>query len=480
MMTEIYSYEHKGQVVGLTWSTDGSQLFSASFDGAIRSWRKDKIETFRETRVSAANENFDGTIWSLDWSAAQNGLITAEAAGIVLTTSDSDRRLVGKKISAVEVKCSPTNNYVALREMVLSEDGKQSQPRLRVRRLDSLSDAPTLDSNIFYDGWWTYDIAWAPNGGLLAVLAGGSLTIWMIGHTAPLRTLVLGRWANAVAWLSNDELAVAYGDGNVRIFDRQPSSGEAYLPKSKAVLEAHEAYVTSISLGMTGQQFATADTDGCICIWDRSRKLIARRNIEMVAVTGGLEISFNPYLPILAYAHGGRVGLLPIENESLAHPAAAVPIDAPRSYVDELLQTLGLLQPGLQTSDEVATLWGIETVQEQAIDALLLTKQLRRIASAVQNLDQLLRDALRQLWIAPTREETLALEDIEISAHSGDDRDTTQNKVFALLTRTANDVDERKRTIAISAFALFSFRGLIRDSGAPRRTNKAISDGRTA
>jgi predicted acylesterase/phospholipase RssA/WD40 repeat protein len=460
-MTEIPSYKHTGMISSLAWSADGSQLFSASYDGAIRAWRKEKTEIVRESPVLGENDQPTAeAVWAMDWSATSGGLVASERAGIVVYHNDHVQAVIGEGISAVELKCCPTNALVALREMTFTDDGKQVVPRLRIRDLKRFSDAPILDSDVFSDpDLWTYDFAWSPNGMFLAVLAAGDVSVWLSGQRPPLQQgLPIGPWANAIAWLNDDELAVAYGDGNVRLFDRQELATSKYRAKSKAVLEAHEASVTSISIGMAGKQFATVDLDGCVCRWNESKELISKTTIDMDAHSG-LKIRFNPHFPILAFARGAEVGLLLLDDTGKTEKPAVEAINAPISPLDKILEAAGLSDHGKLTSDEVVELWRIQTVYETAIEGLLFTKQVRRIARATQELNSLLCDAIRETFVAPTREEIIALEDIEIGANRTDDRETTRHKICSLLAKAATDDDIQKRTIAICAYALFSLGG---------------------
>jgi WD domain, G-beta repeat len=461
-MTEILSYEHRGRVTGLAWSADGSRLFSTSFDGSIKVWQREKIDTIREGPVPDETTRAPKeAIWSMGRLAGQDEFIAAEQARIVHYSSGYVAKLIGEGISAVELKCSPTNALVALREIVLPDGGKQVQPRLRVRDLKRLADPPILDTDIFYDSdWWSYDIAWAPNGELLAALSGGVISVWLVGlYATRLHGLPVGRWANAIAWLNNDELVVVYGDGNIRIFDRQELGNDKYRPRSKTVLEAHEAFVTAISVGMGGAQFATADTDNCICIWDKSLQLVSKTAVDRLDAMSGLTICFNPNLSILACAQGHQISLVHLENESQARTVPADTINAPTSSLDKLLHAAGLLGYGELTSDQMAELWQVQANHQTAGEALEFTKQFRRIARTTERLDLLLCDTIRRALVAPTREEAIAVEDIELDALRTRDRETIRGKISLLLAEIANDENTGRRTAAICAYALFSVRG---------------------
>jgi hypothetical protein len=244
---------------------------------------------------------------------------------------------------------------------------------------------------------------------------------WKVGQRAvSVNKWVLGDSPRAIAWLTNNELAVTYGDGNIRVFDRLKNDAEEIHPKCKTMLEAHEASVVSISVGVGGQQFATADADGCICIWNRSYTLLAKRTVDLPDVSGGyvmsgFTLSFNPQIPILAYAQNARVGLLPLGNEHTAKQAPARPVNEP-TFFDKLLLASGLPRP-TKFSDEIKELYGFEIGFIGDSDKLLQrTRQFRRIAQALHKIDLLLCEAIRQMWVAPTREEALVLEDIEIHA----------------------------------------------------------------
>jgi predicted acylesterase/phospholipase RssA len=455
-MINTYSYEHKRRVFGLGWAVDGSHLFSASFDGEIRAWHKETISVVREPHSSTERQVIHGA----DWWARQGCFITAEQEGLFLWDGGSLPKLIGEGIEAWNLKCSPTNAFIALHESIPTHDRRGSQRRIRIRALGNLSDVSLLDSDCDRaDGWMAYDMAWAPNGDLLAVLHGPEVMIWKVGQRAvSVNTWVLGDWPRAIAWLTNNELAVTYGDGNIRVFDRLKIDAEEIHPKCKTMLEAHEAAVVSISVGVGSQQFATADADGCICIWNRSYTLLAKRTVDLPDVSGGFvmsgfTLSFNPQIPILAYAQGARVGLLPLGNEHTAKQAPAQPINEP-SFFDKLLLISGLPRPK-KFSDEIKELYSFEIGFETADEILQRTRQFRRIAQALHKIDLLLCDAIRQMWAAPTREEALALEDIELQAHGLGDHGKARNELYRLLANAFDNPDNRKRTIAICAYVLF-------------------------
>jgi len=460
-MDEIASYEHTAPVLGLTWSFDGSRLFSFSGDGAIQCWRDENVDLVREPLAGFETQRWvDDRVGAIDWSVAKGGLVTSERAGIMFYASGAAPRIViGPEIAAVDVKCSPAKELVALREMVLSHDGKQVRPRLCVRKLGSLRDPPVFDSGIFEDtSIWTYDYAWSPNGFYLAVLAGGDIIVWLAGQTvAPLRGLKPGPWANAIAWLNNNELMVVYGDGNVRSFDSSAlmSSTNFPLRKSRALLEAHEAAVGSISVGMAGRQFATADVSGRICIWDPSHRLIDTKAVDLDGASGGLKVCVNPSLPILAYAFGSKVCLVPLQEKSLFEAGIAERAKPSTSLLDSVLDLSEVRPQDVPTSDAVADHWHVERDRRTEDEALLLTKELRRIARATQTVNQWLAKSVRSLLAAPTPDETIALEDIEFKAKRSRDVAATRQALCRLVEKAITEQDAHKRSLAIYATFLF-------------------------
>jgi predicted acylesterase/phospholipase RssA len=462
-MDEISTYEHVAPVFGLTWSSDGSQLFSFSGDGTIQSWRNAKIEIVRkpltgEEGSPAVNDRVE----AIDWSATEFGLVTSERAGIVsygpIPAVAAHPVIIGPGISAVELECSPASERVALREMVISDDGKRVRPRLRLRKLGSLSEPPDLESFVFEDtNIFTYDIAWSPNG-TIAVLAGGETLLWLSGRfDLPRRGLNPGPWANAISWLNDDVLVVAYGDGNVRLFDRDQFAAGMNAPteKSRVLLEVHEAAVTSISVGMAGEQFATADIGGRICIWNKSNRLIGTKAVDMADITGGLKVCVNPCLPILAYARGSKVCLAPLKEESLFEPAIVKRTKTPPSSLDNILNVSDVRPQHLPTADTVANVWRIERDRRTEDEALLLTKGLRRIARSTQKINQMLSDTVRNIFAQPTLGEAIALEDIELKANRTRDIAVTRRMLCRLVEEATTEQDIRRRSLAIYANVLF-------------------------
>jgi predicted acylesterase/phospholipase RssA/WD40 repeat protein len=439
-------------ISALNWSADGSRLFSASYDGKVRVWQTDVVNVARNT----PNDDVKWKVLAMDWSAKRADLIIVGGAP---PSSLSAPALFGETISAADVRCSPTSNLVALREIVWMKGELNIFHAIRVRDLDRPSDSPIFEISFPDKGSRICDFAWTPNGEVLAVMVDGEVTLQLMDQSqTSTGKWKLGQWANTMAWLTNDELAVAYCDGTIRIFDRNDFITGDYLPKCKKVIEEHDSSIVSISVGMAGNQFAAIDLNGCICVWNKSHELIAKHSIDLRDSQEAVRLALNPCFPVLAYAHGTRFDFLPIDTSNNSKQNSSREGGA-TSFLDNLLQACGLPRPRTLTSEEIKDLFDFDTPCNTAEEFLQQTKQLRRIAKAFDQIDLLICAAVKQIWAAPTKDELLALKDIELQTHHSISQDATRYKIFRLFADASSNPDAGKRTIAICAYTLFALGG---------------------
>jgi serine/threonine protein kinase len=111
---------------------------------------------------------------------------------------------------------------------------------------------------------WVNDIAFAPNGIVLATAGGdGTAQIWNVQDGSVLYTLEGHEGAvNSVAFTSNSAtLATAGEDGIVQLWNVQ--DGTMFLP-----LEGHEDAVNCVVFSPDGATLATASSDGTVRLWN--------------------------------------------------------------------------------------------------------------------------------------------------------------------------------------------------------------------
>ena len=147
---------------------------------------------------------------------------------------------------------------------------------LRIRSCRSLDDPPRLDSDdVFARGSWHFGLAWHPQKPLLAVLAEHRISFALpLDGRLMNNSWVVKSFANDIAWISDDELAVAFDDANIRIYswdENNPSSFSSSLnrklAKTKVVLEAHQNSVYSIASELDSKIFVTVDIADRLHVW---------------------------------------------------------------------------------------------------------------------------------------------------------------------------------------------------------------------
>jgi hypothetical protein len=446
--------EHRGVISSVAWSDDGSTLFSGSHDGEIRKWQGDRFEVLQQSD-QADGATDQGDVWDMTWS---NGALVA-SVGVSLRAyrETGTPEVIPGVTSAVTLRSHPDTNLLALRELLYNRELGKVQPRLRIRSAGSLEASPLLDSNIFArSASWHYDFAWRPKSSVLAVLVDYKITFESPSFGDMLgQSWWVGPYANAIAWISDDELAVAFGDANIRIYswDENRHTGYDTQPRvqAKAVLEAHTSPIYAIAGGCDGQIFVSADLDGHLHLWSASGMHLGEMVSPPKESLFAARFAVHPRLPVIAMSLSNV-----LYRRSLDIRQSSVDISRPQPQPDgslsRLLNRAALSPSEILTSDDAAERWNVDRYADTASDSVTSTLHLREIARLVSQLGEVAAEAMRALWREPSHKETMALENVDL-----DPKVTTpaavKRDLGRLLVGAMATVDERMRTLALCAFA---------------------------
>ena len=260
----IRQLNHPGGATAVAFSLDGSQLFSAGYDGTAREW---DVASGKAMRTFTGAK---GTIWTLAISPKGDELATAGEDTIIrlwdLNHARAPARLSGHSRNVWSVRFSP--------------DGKQ------------------LASGGFDDSLWLWDVAshqplktlwghseaivgvdFSPDGKTLATGSDDStIRLWNARDGAPLRTIDNGTHVDTVAfspdgrWLASGghprgtiselwhELTGAGGEGDsVRLWRTSDGAMVTALP--------HPEDVTSAEFSRDGRYLLTSGEDNRFRLW---------------------------------------------------------------------------------------------------------------------------------------------------------------------------------------------------------------------
>ncbi|TVR56232.1 MAG: WD40 repeat domain-containing protein [Spirochaetaceae bacterium] len=327
------AFDIEGYVSATAWSREGVRLAVASADGPVACFNTQK--GLRE------------------WSHPGHGLGTssvtmADDGALTVTCGQDDRVLfhgaTGSPVCAgrlpgwgERVRLSTDQRYaaVASKRAVLVFDMLELPSHTRA---DGDPEIPVEPAFVF-DGHASTvtDIAWEPGTHRLAATAYGTLTIWRVGTTGPVRVF---RWQGSslvVRW-SPDKRFLATGDQDSTVHfwfikegkdlqmwgfetkvlelswdhsgrhlatggGRMPTvwdcSGQKGPEKRRPIqLERHESHVRALAFGNRTQLLASGDADGRLVLWNPigSESPVSERRLNS-AIT---QVAFSPDDSMLA------------------------------------------------------------------------------------------------------------------------------------------------------------------------------------
>ena len=244
---------HTNLVSDVSYSSDGEQLVSVSWDHTVRLWRWDG-------KLLGVFKGHDEAIYGVAFSP--DGQTIASASGdqtikLWNTQGTMLKTLSGHRSTVRAVEFSPDGQLV----VSASDDGD-----IRVWNRDG-SLRQTLVGH--HGGSSVLALAFSPDGQTLASGGGdGSIKLWPIDVSQPAKTLTGHRQAVSGVVFSPDGATIASSsrDNTIRLWNHD---GTARLE-----MRGHTASVDSVAFSHDGQRLASASRDRTIKLWSLDGRLL--------------------------------------------------------------------------------------------------------------------------------------------------------------------------------------------------------------
>jgi WD40 repeat protein len=168
-------------------------------------------------------------------------------------------------------------------------------------------DGSAFVKEIAFNSWeLVLELAWSPDGRLLAISAGEQIHLIDPSTVTILRTLEGGVWSPGLAFnRQSTRLASASRDGHVSVWD--PASGQRLIE-----IPAHNKSANSVAFHPSLDWLATSGNDGMARLWDFNR---GEKVGEMIGGSFGVPaIAFSPDGKSLALVNGDIVRLRDITS----------------------------------------------------------------------------------------------------------------------------------------------------------------------
>ncbi|MEQ9486373.1 nSTAND1 domain-containing NTPase [Coleofasciculus sp. F4-SAH-05] len=242
---------HESAVWSVSFSPDGEQIASASYDGTVRLWDKNGKEL-------AVLRGHQDRVWSVRFSPDGEKIASASEDKTVRLWDENRAELAilrGHKFWVNSVIFSPDGKQIAS----ASED---KTVRLWDKKGAELAVLRGHES-------WVWSISFSPNGEKIASASEDkTVRLWdkkgtelavMRGHES---------WVRSINFSPDGkQIAGASSDGTVRLWDENG--------KELAVLRGHEDSVRTVSFSPDGAKIASASEDGTVRLWDENGKKLA-------------------------------------------------------------------------------------------------------------------------------------------------------------------------------------------------------------
>ena len=266
---ETARFEHQGGATAVAFAPDGATLYSAGYDGKVRTW------DLGAKRAGAVFEGAGGTIWSVD--------VSPDGARIAAAGEDANIRLwqAGKAAPALTLAGHGRNIW----KVRFSPDGKRlasgSFDR-SVRLWDAATGAPlkTLEGH----EQAVVGLDFSRDGRLLATSGDDStIRLWRVEDGAALRTIDVGNHVYEVAfspdgrWLASGGRARSAlgtlwhqltGGGRMAAPVRLWRTGDAAMVAALP----HPDDVMHLDFSPDGRRLVTASEDGAARLWRLSER----------------------------------------------------------------------------------------------------------------------------------------------------------------------------------------------------------------
>ncbi len=150
-------------------------------------------------------------------------------------------------------------------------------------------------------GYYTpgLSVFWHPGGKQIAIVTyRGDVDIFDIGQQVTIKSIKSEQAATELAWNSDGLLlAAGYGDGSVKIFDRNWSVFHSY--------NLHSKYIISLDWSRDGQFIATTSLDNKVGIWNTQT-----RSSQTLSVDAPLGVHFNSTSQLLAFTQKNKLTII--------------------------------------------------------------------------------------------------------------------------------------------------------------------------
>ena len=247
---------HGGAIEEMAFSSDGSQLVSASLDGTIMNWDLRDESVLPAPRLAA---EFSILIWSVTISPDGKWVATAGEDGAVRLFNAVDfsetRLLTYAAKDALTVKFSPDSS------LLFAGNGRGEVMNWNIADATPVSDSFRAHQS---DVW---EIEFYPNGSrFVTASSDGRVRIWDMQTKA----LIVEPFANVAAnirgiQMTGNRLLVA-GDENGRLLFWDVTK-EQFLGASVA---RHDAQITDVAVQLSGSLLATIGGDQVLRTWLKS------------------------------------------------------------------------------------------------------------------------------------------------------------------------------------------------------------------